>query len=162
MSVVRAPVDLARAGLAALDDIAAITAAAFDPRFGEAWSSAQLAGSLGQPGSWARIACAGGAPRGFTLCRRLVDEAELLLVAVVPPARGQGIGAALLGAACDDARGDGASALFLEMRDGNAAADALYRALGFVEVGRRRDYYRGADARRFDAITMRRDLTAGV
>ena len=151
-------VRLVTGGLAELDALAAISAAAFDPRFGEAWSGPQLRGTLQQPGSWLRLACRDDAMVGFSLCRLIVDEAELLLIAVVPEARGVGIGNALLSAAVEDARGRGVAEMFLEMRDGNASAHALYRALGFAEVGRRRDYYRGAGDLRFDAITMRRRL----
>ena len=53
----------------------------------------------------------------------------------------------------------GARTLFLEVRDGNLAA-SLYARAGFIEVGRRKDYYTGIDGARFDAITMRRDLNA--
>lgn len=151
-------VRLVSGGLAELSALAAISAAAFDPRFGEAWSAPQLRGTLQQPGSWLRLACRDDAMVGFTLCRLIVDEAELLLIAVQPEARGAGIGQALLAAALDDARARGVGKMFLEMRDGNAAAHALYCGLGFVEVGRRRDYYRGAGDLRFDAITMRRRL----
>ncbi len=149
---------LVNGSLAELDDLAAISTAAFDPRFGEAWSAPQLRGTLQQPGSWLRIACRGDAMVGFSLCRLIVDEAELLLIAVMPESQGAGIGRALLSAAVEDARGRGVAEMFLEMRDGNAAAYALYSALEFAEVGRRRDYYRGAGDLRFDAITMRRRL----
>lgn len=145
-------------GVADIDALAEISAAAFDPRFGEAWSAAQLRGTLLQPGSWLRIARHGDQPVGFSLCRLIVDEAELLLIAVCPESRGSGVGTALLASALDDAPARGVSEIFLEMRDGNAAARALYAGRGFVEVGRRRDYYRGATDQRFDAITMRRPL----
>ncbi len=149
---------LINGGLADLDTVVAISAAAFDPHFGEAWSPVQLRGTLTQPGSWLRLARDGGTALGFTLCRPLVDEAELLLIAVDPAARAAGVGTALLTGAVDDARARGMVEIFLEMRDGNAAAQALYRRGGFVEVGRRRDYYRGAGDLRYDAITMRRPL----
>lgn len=151
-------VRLVNGSVAELDALAAISVDAFDPRFGEAWSAAQLRGTLQQSGSWLRLACRDDAMVGFSLCRLIVDEAELLLIAVVPAARGGGIGSRLLAAAIDDAQDRGVSEIFLEMRDGNAAALALYRSQGFAEVGRRRDYYRGADSLRFDAITMRRPL----
>ncbi len=151
---------LATGSTADLDALAAISTVAFDPRFGEAWSPVQLRGTLQQPGSWLRIARDGDRPVGFSLCRLIVDEAELLLIAVCPESRGTGVGTALLAAALDDARARGVSEIFLEMRDGNAAARALYAGRGFVEVGRRRDYYRGAGDQRFDAITMRRPLNS--
>ncbi|TRW14893.1 GNAT family N-acetyltransferase [Glacieibacterium frigidum] len=150
-------------GAADIDAMLAVMADAFDPRFGEAWSAVQLGGSLAQIDTWARLvretaADGRGAPLGFSLCRRIVDESELLLVAVVPAARRRGIGGALLETAQRDARLRGSRTMFLEMRDGNAAASQLYRAQGFVEIGRRRDYYRGIDGNRHDAVTMRRPL----
>lgn len=150
------------AGAADVDAMLTVMAQAFDPRFGEAWSAVQLGGSLAQIDTWARLvrdpADGRGAPLGFSLCRRIVDEAELLLVAVVPQARRRGIGGLLLETAQRDARLRGSRTMFLEMRDGNAAALQLYRAQGFVEIGRRRDYYRGIAGNRHDAVTMRRTL----
>ena len=150
------------AGAQDIDAMLAVMADAFDPRFGEAWSAVQLGGSLAQIDSWARVlrgsAAEGGVPLGFSLCRRIVDEAELLLVAVVPAARQRGIGGLLLATARRDARLRGSRTMFLEMRDGNAAASRMYRAQSFTEIGRRRDYYRGIDGNRHDAVTMRRAL----
>ena len=57
---------------------------AFDPRFGEAWSSSQCAGVLAMPGVWLTIAELDGAPAGFAMVRAILDEAELLLLAVRP------------------------------------------------------------------------------
>jgi ribosomal-protein-alanine N-acetyltransferase len=140
-------------------DIAGIMAVmhhAFDPRFGEAWSVSQLTGSLSIPGTWAMVVeAADGTVTGFTLTRLILDSAELLLVAVANDCRGNGCGRALLGAAADQARTRGAAEMFLEVRDGNGAALALYRSCGFTEIGRRKDYYSGATTERFDAITMR-------
>ena len=140
-------------------DVAAIMAVmqnAFDPRFGEAWSVSQLTGSLSIPGTWAIVAHGpDGTVTGFTLTRLILDSAELLLVAVANDRRGAGYGRALLDAAADQARGRGAGEMFLEVRDGNDAALALYRKCGFTEIGRRKDYYSGATTERFDAITMR-------
>lgn len=131
--------------------------AAFDPRFGEAWSRIQLGGALAAPDTWAERADQDGLCVGFALVRRVLDEAELLLVAVVPGARGAGLGRRLIEAAAIGAKLRGATKLFLEVRDRNPAA-ALYSRAGFVEVGRRKDYYTGVDGGRFDALTMRRDL----
>jgi|JI6StandDraft_1071083.scaffolds.fasta_scaffold142563_2 ribosomal-protein-alanine N-acetyltransferase len=139
-----------------VDAIMAVMRNAFDPRFGEAWSVSQLTGSMSIPGTWAMVAQGpGGAVTGFTLTRLILDQAELLLVAVANDCRGNGCGRALLGAAADQARTRGAGEMFLEVRDGNDAALALYRKCGFTEIGRRKDYYSGATTERFDAITMR-------
>lgn len=138
-----------------IDAVMAVMACAFDPRFGEAWSGAQFLGSLTTGTAWSRLACDGATALGFTLCRQLGTEAELLLIGVVPPARRSGVGRALIAAACDDAARRGVDTMFLEVRDGNHAAVALYQAAGFTIIGRRRDYYRGIDGSRFDAITLR-------
>ena len=131
---------------------------AFDPRFGEAWSRVQLGGALATVDTWAeRANDADGDCIGFALLRRVLDEAELLLVAVVPEARGSGLGRRLVEAAATGARLRDCRILFLEVRDGNPAA-RLYGRNGFREVGRRKAYYLGANGSRFDAITMRRDL----
>ena len=151
------------AGEADITALMTIMAGAFDARFGEAWSEAQLLGTLASPDAWVRLASVdapggGTRPIGFSLCRRTGPEAELLLVGVLPLERGRGVGAALLRLARTDAARRGADALFLEVRDGNSSAIGLYRAANFVTVGRRRDYYGGAGRERFDAVTMRCDL----
>jgi ribosomal-protein-alanine N-acetyltransferase len=61
----------------------------------------------------------------------------------------------LLDAALADARSRGAAVVYLEVRDSNAAARALYLSRGFSEVGRRRSYYRRPVE---DAVVMRRPL----
>jgi len=138
----------------------AISARAFDPRFGEGWSAGQLAGTLALSGSWARLADGPAGPVGFTLCRRAADEAELLLVGVDPAWRQRGIAAMLVTAAKNEASRQGAKSMFLEVRDGNVAARLLYERAGFEIVGRRRDYYGGGFGERFDALTMRIMLAA--
>ncbi|WP_419825911.1 GNAT family N-acetyltransferase [Sphingomonas sp.] len=141
-----------------LDEVMRIMAIAFDPRFGEAWTRGQCSGILGLPGVWLSRARA-DAPAGFALARAVADEAELLLLAVDPARRRCGIGTALLAATVAEARRRGAARLLLEMREGNPAA-TLYAACGFVVLGRRRGYYRGADGRAIDAITLGRALGA--
>ena len=144
-------------GMANLADVMIAMGDAFDPQFGEAWTEAQCAGVLGMPGSWLLIARVGEVPAGFALLRKIVDEAELLLIAVRESFRRQGIGRALLDRSINDAIGEGVEMLHLEVRDGNPAL-ALYRAVGFVQVGSRRGYYRGRTGKVFDALTFKRHL----
>ena len=87
----------------------------------------------------------------------MVDEAELLLLAVEPLARGRGTARALIERTATEAAGRGAARLLLEVRASNPAL-ALYRATGFGEIGRRRDYYRGAGGTLHDALTLARPL----
>lgn len=138
-----------------LEALMAVMHAAFDPIYGEAWSAAQLAATLCLPGSWARLALNGAQPLGFSLCRAAGPEVELLLIAVSPVMRRQGVAARLLERAQDDALARGASEMFLEVREDNDAARKLYETSRFAQVGRRPDYYSSPDGCRRAAITMR-------
>ena len=138
-----------------LDGVMAVMKAAFDPRFGEAWTRSQCAGILPMSGVALMLARdAGDAPLGFALFRTVVDEAELLLIAVAPDHARRGVGRALLDAFIDRARADGARRVHLEVRDGNSAA-SLYRSAGFAAAGRRRGYYHGGGGQ-YDALTFSR------
>jgi len=144
----------------ALDSIMAVMEAAFDPAFGEAWTRRQVGDALSMRGTHCLLAGPdgeepppGGPVAGFALSRGFMDEEELLLLAVTPDLRGQGIGRRLLERFVQAARARGATRLFLEMREGNAA-ESLYRAAGFVNVGRRRHYYRHGQGAPMDAITF--------
>jgi ribosomal-protein-alanine N-acetyltransferase len=128
---------------------------AFDPRFGEAWTASQCAGLLALPGVWMSIARDGEAPVGFSLSRVVVDEAELLLLAVTPEARGRGVGKTLLEHFHLCAVSRGARRLHLEVRDGNGAVN-LYQTSGFTLVGRRSRYYSGGDGQLYDALSLSR------
>ena len=141
-----------------LDALMAVMHAAFDPRYGEAWSAAQLAATLTLPGCWARLALLGSQAVGFSLCRAVGPEVELLLIAVTPAVHRQGIAGRLLLRCQEDAMGRGASELFLEVREDNEPAKYLYNRAGFVQVGRRADYYTANDGNRRAAITMRYSL----
>lgn len=130
---------------------------AFDPLFGEAWNAGQCLGIMSLPDVWLSFAEAGDRTVGFALSRLLMDEAELLLLAVEPDARGHGVGRALIERTVEIAVGKGAHRLLLEVRDGNQALD-LYQGSGFSEIGRRRDYYRGSDGTTRDALTLARPI----
>jgi ribosomal-protein-alanine N-acetyltransferase len=141
-----------------LDRIMAVMEAAFDPAFGEAWTRRQLSDALLMPNCHHAIQQGpDGSPGGFTLSRHVLDEEELLLVAVHPDARRQGIGRALLQQLFAAAAGRRATRLFLEMREGNPAEN-LYRTMGFMPVGRRPNYYRDGRSGRIDAITFARNI----
>lgn len=137
-----------------LDAVMEIMNAAFDPTYGEAWTRSQCAGILPMAGVTLRIAeDAAGAIAGFALIRAIADEAELLLIAVDPRAQHGGIGAALVDDFIGFAKSRRACRLHLEVRDGNSAI-ILYERAGFALVGRRRDYYRGRDGHKRDALTL--------
>jgi [ribosomal protein S18]-alanine N-acetyltransferase len=89
---------------------------------------------------------------GYAVCWTLAGESHLLNIAVHPARRGRGIGRALLSECIRRAAGAGASRVFLEVRDGNEAAQRLYRSMGFEFRGIRKGYYTdtGEDAVIFD------------
>ena len=140
----------AMADLSAIDGV---MREAFDPRFGEAWTPNQVTGVLAMPGVWLTIAETDGVAAGFAVTRSILDEAELLLLAVRPAARRRGVGRQLLRSAIGEARQRGVVKMHLEVRAGNDAV-TLYRAAGFEKIGERRGYYRGRSGKLFDAQTF--------
>lgn len=133
-----------------LETLAAIHGASFPDA---PWDSAQLDGMLAMPGAFALMA-----DKGFALLRVAADEAEVITIAVDPNARGQGLGRRLMVASLAQAARTGATVALLEVAIDNAAARALYQALDFAEVGRRRAYYRRADGGTADALIMSKSL----
>jgi len=148
---------------APLDHIMAVMENAFDPAFGEAWNRRQVSDALASPNTHVVLVGPAGEPledagtaAGFALSRGAADEEELLLLAVRPEYREQGVGSALLARFIAQAAQRGARRLFLEMREGNFAA-ILYRKHGFRQIGRRRNYYTAGRQGQFDALTFARD-----
>jgi len=123
--------------------------------FHQGWSAEAFDRLLASPGTFALLARDGATDVGFVIARVAADEAEILSVGVFPPARRQGIATQILTAAAAEAVRAGATKLFLEVGTENAAALALYRGLGFYEVGRRPRYYGGGSG---DGLTLRADL----
>jgi len=133
-----------------LSAVAAIEAASFS----DAWPRSAFAELM--PRSYARLRVAvstGGEVCGYCAMLLAGGEGEIANIATHPAWRGRGVGRLLLQeslAAADEAL---AEAIFLEVRESNVAARALYAAQGFVQVGRRRQYYQQPDE---DALVMRR------
>lgn len=89
----------------------------------------------------ARADAAGGAVGGFIVSRLIGLELHVYNVAVRPELRRRGVAARLLRAVLEWGQQKGARLAFLEVRDGNTAAQELYRGCGFAVAGRRRQYY---------------------
>jgi ribosomal-protein-alanine N-acetyltransferase len=150
------PATLVAALRAHVPEVAAIEQACFsDP-----WSETSFRQALENPGVFFRVATegAGGPVVGYVVAWFAGGEGEIANVAVAPTARGRGIGGQLLDAAIAAAVDCGAEALYLDVRESNVRARALYDSRGFVEVGRRRRYYRRPAE---DAIVLRRALGGG-
>ena len=145
---------------ASADNLAAVMTVmreAFDPVFGEAWTQPQCESILAMPGSWLVVAMDDGNPAGFALTRSAIFEAELLLIAVRPCFRRRGIGRQLLARVSGDCQSAKIECVHLEVRADNVAT-AFYEQQGFVRVGIRKNYYRGASGQFTDAITLTKTL----
>lgn len=91
---------------------------------------------------------------GYAVLMPGVDDAELLDIGIAAQHQRRGLGHAVLRAMLALARELGRQRVVLEVRASNAAAIALYRSTGFLEMGLRRDYYVTLNGRREDAILM--------
>ncbi|MGC2698505.1 MAG: ribosomal protein S18-alanine N-acetyltransferase [Candidatus Angelobacter sp.] len=78
---------------------------------------------------------------GFLVSSLVDEEWEIENIAVSGPARRRGLGSRLLGEFLDLVRSRGGKEIYLEVRESNRAARALYEKWGFTEAGRREDYY---------------------
>ena len=83
----------------------------------------------------------GGAVAGFIVSRLIGPELHVYNVAVRPELRRRGVAARLLRTALEWGQRNGAHLAFLEVREGNSAAQNLYRGCGFAVAGRRCRYY---------------------
>jgi ribosomal-protein-alanine N-acetyltransferase len=129
--------------------------------FSRPWSDDEFAALLGQDAVFGYAAREVGNGRaglaGFVLARLAAGEGEILTVAVARAHRRRGVGWQLMDAVLRHLHGQRAEALFLEVDETNLAAIALYRRLGFREVGKRPRYYQSAQGAS-GALIMRRDL----
>ena len=78
---------------------------------------------------------------GFLVARHMPPEWELENIVVAPAVRRIGIGKQLMDALLFQAQETNSDAIFLEVRESNAAARRLYEKLGLRENGRRKAYY---------------------
>ena len=122
--------------------------------FSEPWSEDALS-LLCREGAFGVVVPDGGdgcalAYGGMTYVAGL--EGSITNIATHPCARRQGLGRAVVSALLEQGRMRALGEIFLEVRASNEAAIALYRSLGFLEVGRRKNFYRLPTE---DALLMR-------
>ena len=128
--------------------------------FSRPWTDGEFQDLLANPGVSGFVALPAAntrngvaKPGGFVLTRAVLDEAEILTVAVSPSAQGAGLGAALMEAALRALHSAGVASVFLEVDVDNTPALRLYSRLGFHRVSMRPDYYdHGDGARRLDEL----------
>ena len=136
-----------------VDEVAAIERRAFsDP-----WSANSFRALFGNPLVHFAVAedSITGQVFGYVVTWFVVDEGEIANLAVSDEARRTGIGARLLDHALEVARERRCQIVFLEVRESNAAARALYASRAFEVAGRRSKYYRKPVE---DALVLRRAL----
>ena len=92
---------------------------------------------------------------GYLVAFSVGEDAELLNVAVDPKFRGRGLAGQMLDGALIELGARGVRTAFLEVRESNSAARALYKSRGFLEIGRRSNYYRRPVE---NALVLRRSL----
>jgi ribosomal-protein-alanine N-acetyltransferase len=147
-----------------LDRVAEIYGAVFDP----IQPRMAVAQYLTPPGAFALVAeispspeaTVGGAASiaGFIIGQAATEEAEIFSVGVADAFRRNGAARALVIKICASMAALGATSVFLEVAVDNPGAIALYDAVGFEIVGRRKDYYRDPGGVRVDAMIMRLDF----
>jgi ribosomal-protein-alanine N-acetyltransferase len=120
------------------------------------WTRGNFSDALAS-GYICKVAELDGQMIGYAVLMRGVDDAELLDIGIAVQYQRRGFGRVLLEVMLVLARELGRQRVVLEVRASNAAAIALYRALGFGEIGLRRDYY-AAENGREDALLMERKL----
>lgn len=107
----------------------------------------------GEMAGW--VAEESGSMAGFLVTRKVLDEMEILNLAVAPEVRRRGVATLLLDAALTLGRRLGAAKAYLEVRASNLTALHFYERRGFSATGRRRGYYIEPAE---DAIVMSADL----
>jgi len=125
--------------------------------FTDPWSEASFREALGATWTFGLVAESPRVVAGYLIARELAGSGEILNVAVTPDARRHGIGRALLEEGLRMLRQHAVGEVFLEVRESNLGAQALYVTAGFRPVGQRSAYYRNPKE---DALVLRLDLEA--
>ena len=110
--------------------------------FSDPWSENSVASELENPLSLWLIAEEDGAICGYVGSQTVLDETDMMNIAVHPDCRRKGIAAALITELVSRLKARGSRVLRLEVRESNFSAIALYEALGFTQLGLRKNYYR--------------------
>lgn len=122
--------------------------------FSAPWSVNSIASELENPLSLWLVALKGDTLLGYIGSQTVLDEGDMMNVAVFPEARRQGVGQMLVTTLVESLKEKAVRSLTLEVRVSNESAKAMYHKLGFLEVGRRPKYY--FDPRE-DALILRKE-----
>lgn len=123
--------------------------------FRDPWSEKSVASELNNPLSHWLVAVEDDAVLGYIGSQTVLDESDMMNVAVSPAHRRKGIAEALVSALADALREKGSVKLTLEVRASNAPAITLYEKLDFKPIGLRKNYYRNPKE---DALILQKEL----
>jgi ribosomal-protein-alanine N-acetyltransferase len=143
---------------ATLDDVEAVVAIERSA-FADPWSAKSFRELVGRPEVIFEVAVvdegAGEVVVAYAIVYVADTDGDLANLATAAIARRKGIGRHLLRHVLRSARARGAHIVFLEVRESNQAARALYESEGFTGVGRRARYYAHPVE---DALILRKEL----
>lgn len=122
--------------------------------FSDPWSINSIRYELTNPLSTWFVAIDGQQVLGYIGSQAVMDEADIMNVAVVPEARRRGIAQGLIDTLIKALNEKGVECLFLEVRASNESAINLYDKNGFLQVGRRKNYYHNPKE---DALILRKE-----
>lgn len=124
--------------------------------FSDPWSEASVASELDNRLSRWIVAMDGENLVGYVGSQTVLGESDMMNIAVAPNARRKGVAQGLIAALIQTLTEMDCHSLTLEVRASNEPAKALYRKLGFQQIGCRRNYYRNP---REDALILRKEWT---
>ena len=122
--------------------------------FSDPWSERSIASELDNKLALWLVAVDCDRVVGYVGSQTVLPETDMMNVAVSPERRREGIAEALVDALVSDLKNIGSTSLTLEVRASNMPAIGLYEKMGFLEAGRRKNYYRNP---REDALILRKE-----
>ena len=123
--------------------------------FSDPWSESSIASELDNHLACWLVAIDDGMLVGYVGSQTVLDSSDMMNIAVNPGYRRKGIAEALVMALVQEMKARGSICLLLEVRVSNQPAINLYEKLGFLQVGRRKNYYRNP---REDALILRKEI----
>ena len=119
------------------------------------WTRMGFHDELLNPRSFLRAAESNGRVIGYLCASQVLDEGHILNLGVHPLCRRMGIASRLIEDILPLLRQNGCKVIYLEVRSSNKAAISMYGKFGFVQTGKRKEYYR---LPREDAVIMKLDI----
>lgn len=122
--------------------------------FSDPWSEKSVASELENDLALWLVAVDSDRVAGYVGSQTVMDETDMMNIAVHPDYRRKGIAEELVRALVRDLQRHGSRCLTLEVRASNAPARKLYEKMGFSQIGKRPNYYRNP---REDALILRKE-----